>query len=44
MPAPVVHFSGPSPFWPLDDFFWFFFAKFGFYGPKLPEEAHYEIK
>ena len=30
-----VHFSGPPHFGPLGDFFWFFFAKFGFYGPKL---------
>ena len=35
MPAPVGPFFWPSPFWPLDDFFGFFFAKFGFYGPKL---------
>jgi hypothetical protein len=44
MPAPVGPFFWPSPFWPLDGFFWFFFAKFGFYGPKLLYEAPYEIK
>ena len=43
-PRPELHwqpgsggsFFWPSLFWPLRDFFWFFFAKFGFYGPKLP--------
>ena len=31
----VGSFFWPSPFWPLGDFF-VFFAKFGFYSPKLP--------
>ena len=39
-----VHFSGPPHFGPLITFFGFFFAKFGFYGPKLLLEVPYEIK
>ena len=39
-----VQFSGPPHFGPFWTFFGFFFAKFGFYGPKLLWEASYEIK
>jgi hypothetical protein len=35
MPVPMGPFFWPSPFWPLDDFFWFFFfSKFGFTAPN----------